>query len=826
MKMKTKILLTILPILIIGIISMNIAFGMFFQNFILQSEADKVRVSADYIYTFLEEKLTAYLGTVNDWSHWDDTYFFVENLNDSYVDLNLTESALDSINISFLIILNNDDRIMHQSYYSFEEEKITDFPPDSIKHFEKVLKFSKSAEDVTGVMSIGDSYYIVASSLITDSLEKESANGKLIIGREIDRSMIAQLEKASGIAISDMNVISETNQAYESERPNIVEINYDDYDDNIINIKAIIPNKYDRNASILFSIVMTRDLYIRGMKQAFDFSVMNTIISLIVSFIIFLLLGKFITKPFMELTNDVQKIDLTQSGIHTIPESGKDEFSFLRKSINTLMNKVVNGQNELQESKEEFHTTLISIGEGIITVDNNSKIKFMNPVAEKMTGWSLNESQDEALDVVLIIKEEVGEDLLGNLAEMVFESEDTVKISSNNRVVAKNGETVDVEITAAPIKDLKGAMMGCVLAINDITENRKKQKHIEYLSYRDILTGVYNRSFYEKKLKEFEEKEDASVSMIIIDVNGLKLTNDAFGHETGDRLLIKVAEGIERSIRDKDMVCRIGGDEFVIFLPKADSDEVIGIITRLHAAIEKEKIENIPISVSSGWATKEYKNEMMESIFKLAEDMMYHNKSSDNKSQRHQTIQIIMKTLFEKNPREEAHSKRVSDLCLRIGEQMEMDPSKIKNLQTAGLLHDIGKIGIGNDYLDKAGPLSEIEWLEIRKHPQISHNILSSVNDYGPLADIVLSHHERWDGKGYPNGLAGEEIPLESRIIALADAYDAMISDRPYRNGMKEEEALVIIANEAGMQFDPKVVDIFLEKVMRSNDVDLEQPIT
>lgn len=559
---------------------------------------------------------------------------------------------------------------------------------------------------------------------------------------------------------------------------------------------------------------MERDLYISGMKKALSFVYINTLSSVIVSIIIFLFLGYFITKPFTTLIDDVKGIDVDNLKTQKIPENGKDEFYFLRHSINSLLEKVVSSQNQLLESREELHATLLSIDEGIITVDNNGKIKFMNMVAEKITGFKLEEALDQPIDSVLFLNNMITGEKVKSPVGATLRRKQIIKISKDISFLSHDGELMEVEITAAPLKNQNQGVVGCVLAINDITDSRQKQRDIEYLSYRDILTGVYNRLFYEEKLKEYQTQKNSLASIIIIDANGLKLTNDAFGHEAGDNLLIKMAECIERSVRSEDIVCRIGGDEFVVLLPDADEKETMRINAKIHAVAEEEKIENIPISVSTGWATKDEEGTSINYVFKQAEDMMYHNKSSDNKSQRHQTIQIIMKTLFEKNPREEAHSKRVSELCYQIGVKMEMDSYRVKNLQTAGLLHDIGKIGIGNHYLDKEGSLTDQEWVEVKKHPQISHNILCSVNDYGPLAEIVLSHHERWDGKGYPSGLAGEQIPLESRIIAIADSFDAMISDRPYRKGMPEKKALEIILNESGKQFDPELVDVFLNKII------------
>ncbi|MBP1761431.1 MAG: diguanylate cyclase protein, partial [Firmicutes bacterium] len=204
----------------------------------------------------------------------------------------------------------------------------------------------------------------------------------------------------------------------------------------------------------------------------------------------------------------------------------------------------------------------------------------------------------------------------------------------------------------------------------------------------------------------------------------------------------------------------------------------------------------------------------IQDIFKKAEDYMFKDKIIESQSMRGKTIQTIITTLNEKNRREEQHSHRVSILCKSIGEALNLNEGKIEELKTVGLLHDIGKIGIDENILNKNGRLTEIEFTEIKRHPEIGYRILSTVNEMLDLANYVLYHHERWDGSGYPKGLKGNDIPLVSRIIAIADAFDAMSSERSYRSSMPEQVIIEELRNNAGIQFDPQLVNVFIEKVL------------
>lgn len=335
-----------------------------------------------------------------------------------------------------------------------------------------------------------------------------------------------------------------------------------------------------------------------------------------------------------------------------------------------------------------------------------------------------------------------------------------------------------------------------------------------YLSYHDQLTGLYNRRFFEEELIRLDVKENLPITIVIVDVNGLKLINDSFGHKVGDELLKRVAEVLKKGCRSEDVISRIGGDEFVILLPNTNAHQTKQIINGIHAICSKEKVESVDLSISFGWETKHHEQEDIMEIFKKAEDYMYNNKLFEGPSMRSKTIGTIINTLHEKNKREEQHSKRVSMICRGMGIILGLPEEKIKELENVGLLHDIGKIAVDEAILNKADILNNDEWEQIKRHPEIGYRILSTVNEMSKMAEYVLYHHERWDGKGYPKGLSGEEIPKISRIITIAGTYDAMMSDRPYRKALSQEVVVEEIKRNAGTQFDPYLARVFVEKLL------------
>lgn len=471
-------------------------------------------------------------------------------------------------------------------------------------------------------------------------------------------------------------------------------------------------------------------------------------------------------------------------------------------------------QLALNLEKQNLYITLESIGDGVISTDFRGNITLVNKVAERLTGWTHDEAHGRPFEEVFQIVDEFSGKLCENPILKVLTSRETIELGNRTVLVSRQGEKTPIEDTAAPIVDGEGNVVGVVVVFRDFTDKKEKQREILYLSYHDQLTGLYNRRFFEEEKKRLDTPRNLPITLVMADVNGLKLTNDAFGHSVGDQLLRKAAEVIKKECRVDDIIARIGGDEFAILLPKTSLEEAERIVSRIRKAIAKERVGNAVLSISFGWHTKHKLGEEMDAIFKKAEDEMYRYKLSESSSMRYQTMKLIVQALYAKHTREEQHSYRVSQLCGEMGSVLGLNLEAIRELRTAGLMHDIGKVTIDENILEKSGPLTEAEMFEINRHVETGYRILSSVNDFAQIAEFVLAHHERWDGWGYPKGLQGEEIPVEARIIAIADAYDAMTTERPYSRALSKAEAILEIRENAGAQFDPVMVQVFLEKVL------------
>ncbi len=345
---------------------------------------------------------------------------------------------------------------------------------------------------------------------------------------------------------------------------------------------------------------------------------------------------------------------------------------------------------------------------------------------------------------------------------------------------------------------------------SNVKKKQEKDLEVSYLSYHDSLTGLYNRAFLESEMSRVDLEENLPISIVMLDLNCLKLVNDTYGHVAGDQVLQKGAELLKTSCRESDVLARWGGDEFVILLPGTSKEAVRSISQRIIDECRKTYGEKLPVSMGLGFATKQEEEEDLFRMLQEAEDNMYDHKTSEGRRARKATFNGLLQSLAEKSAETEEHFRRLEKICMLIAERIDLaSPDKDKFSELVKV-HDIGLIDVPAGVLLKPAKLTGSEWQQIKKHPETGYRIARLDEDMAIVAEGILYHHERWDGRGYPEGRREEEIPLLARILAVADAYEVMSSGRPYREAMPTGAIAREFRICSGKQFDPNLVEVIL----------------
>ena len=437
--------------------------------------------------------------------------------------------------------------------------------------------------------------------------------------------------------------------------------------------------------------------------------------------------------------------------------------------------------------------------------------------------FGLNPQEFEATyeSFLEIIHPEDREEVDNAYNSSIEENKDEYEIE--HRIIKQNsGEIRYVKEKCEHIKNDNGEIVRSLGIVQDITERKKREEKIKYLSYKDRLTDLYNRRFFEEEIARLDTKRQLPISIIMADINGLKIINDSYGHKRGDALLVKTAKILKKSIRKEDILARHGGDEFAILLPKTTGKEARKVIDRINKETKLTEKTFLPVSIGLGKATKKKEKEDIYNILKKADNAMYKNKLSESKSAKNKIIQNLLNTLGTKSSETKEHALRMTSLAHNLGNEIGLSNSDLNRLSLLATLHDIGKTTISENILTKPNKLTEEEWEIIKEHPKRGYKIASASEEFAVIAGEILSHHERWDGSGYPQGLIGKEIPYLARIISIIDAYDVMTSKRPYSKPISKKEALAEIKDCAGSQFDPelakKFINIEKEKSLKNSE--------
>jgi len=462
---------------------------------------------------------------------------------------------------------------------------------------------------------------------------------------------------------------------------------------------------------------------------------------------------------------------------------------------------------ELQNSEQRFRK-LVELAPDAIFVEIDGKFTYLNDAALSLFGVTRPEELI-GKPVLDRIAPEYKETVAQRLHKLNVERE---RVPRNEEVFLQvDGTRVDVEVAAVPIQFQ--AEWGALVYARDITQRKQAEEQLRYLTFHDPVTGLYNRTFLEQKLKELDTEASLPLGVLMADVNGLKVINDSLGHQQGDVLLKRVGQILQEACHPTDTIGRWGGDEFVALLPHTTEARLREICTRIEQACEEEGFVPFYISLAVGYAVKEREEESIDEVIKAAEDAMYQRKMNKALSNKSALVTSLQRALGEKSHETEHHARRLQQMAVALGERWGLSGAQLDEVSLLALLHDIGKVAISEEILMKEGKLTMEEREIIRRHPEIGYRIATASPDLAVVAEGILSHHERWDGRGYPRGLKGEDIPLSARIVAIVDAFEAMTSGRPYCEKMSTEEALQEIMACADSQFDPKLAKVFVEMI-------------
>ncbi|MBT9154844.1 MAG: Cyclic di-GMP phosphodiesterase response regulator RpfG [Firmicutes bacterium] len=472
-------------------------------------------------------------------------------------------------------------------------------------------------------------------------------------------------------------------------------------------------------------------------------------------------------------------------------------------AIYTDITEQIEAERQTWENYDDWARLVTTMGDMLFIFDTTGGILHVNSAVEATLGYSAQELMGKAVSE--LHPEEMLQETEVNMQEVLMGRPPTRAVP----LVAKDGTLIDVEI-----RSTRGKWRGqeAVFAVvRDVRERFLAEKQLRYLSLHDQPTDVYNRAFFSAEMERLQGSRDYPISIIMADANGLKLINDVLGHRAGDEFLRASAAVFKCVLRKSDVLARVGGDEFAAILPRTGADVAGKVLERIRTASESFGAEGcvLPMSLSLGVATANDESVSLDDTYKLADHLMYRDKLAERSVAHRNILNALLQVLAERDFGALGHTARLKEFCLALGRSFDLTTKQLEALALLAEVHDLGLIGVNPTLLSSRSRLTKEEYGLIKQHSERGLRIAYTFPELAGVADFILAHHERWDGSGYPLGIRGTDIPLECRILAVADAYEVMTGGRPYREPLSPSLALAELVCCAGRQFDPDVVERF-----------------
>lgn len=461
---------------------------------------------------------------------------------------------------------------------------------------------------------------------------------------------------------------------------------------------------------------------------------------------------------------------------------------------------------QIKDQQRWQEAILESVIDGVIAEDEFGRINYINQPGRKLLDVNEAYTGKQISDYFNAFDKETGEDI-------------TKEPTHNNvecQIVTHMEKSFSVIMKIANISSNDGKYLGRVVTLTNITEELELQGRVNYLTFHDSMTGLYNRNYLDEEIDRLNTTRQLPITIIMADLNGLKISNDLMGHDEGDNIIRMTADVLRNACRSEDIIARIGGDEFLIFLPETDESEAEVICKRIQAASERRGTKLGKLSIAVGYCTKTHPNDNIRLCMNRADEDMYAKKSIMKRTFFEETFQYLFKNMATHPYEGFAFSSKVkllmTEMCLLDREVTHL----VKEAILLSEVYDIGMLCL-DDEIYSLKLLDEDDRKVIRRHCESGAKIVDISHQYQSISKYILYHHHRYDGMNTTDGVKGDSIPVLSRMLAVVDSYVAITSERVYRDSMKAKQAANEIAKGSGSQFDPWAVDLFF-KVLNKLD--------